>query len=191
MRGGDFNSRFAPLKSAMKKHDLAFVDMEMTGPNVIEHEIIEIGCVITDHKLKIKEEFELKIKPKNISSANKTALKINHYNEKDWENGYEIKKALEIFSKKVKDCVMVGQNVAFDSGFLEYNLAKYKMVNTMHYHRLDTISIAWAKLNNKADMIHYSLREMCKYFEIINEHPHSALSDAHATYLLYKKLMAL
>jgi DNA polymerase III epsilon subunit-like protein len=174
----------------MRKHDLAFIDIETTGLNVIEHEILEIGCIITDYKLKIKKEFEIKIKPKNIKNADKTALKINHYNEKDWKDGYELKEALQIFSKKVKDCIMVGQNVAFDSGFLEYNFEKNNLKNTLHYHRLDTISIAWAKFHNDADFSHFSLREMCKYFGIENAHPHSALSDARATYELYKKLIA-
>jgi DNA polymerase III epsilon subunit-like protein len=86
---------------------------------------------------------------------------------------------------------MVGQNVAFDSGFLEYNFAKNNLVNSMHYHKLDTISVAWAKFHNDKNFEHFSLREMCKYFGIVNENPHSALSDARATYLLYKKLMNL
>jgi len=175
----------------MRKHDLAFIDIETTGLNVIEHEIIEVGCVVTDFKLKIKEEFEFKIKPTNIGNANKTALKINHYNDIDWENAYEIKEALKILSKKVKDCIMVGQNVAFDSGFLEYNFEKNELPNTLHYHKLDTISIAWAKLHKEKDVLHFSLREMCKRFDIENKNPHSALSDARATYELYKKLMSL
>lgn len=175
----------------MRKHDLAFIDIETTGLSVLEHEILEIGCIITDHKLKIKEEFELKVKPQNIERADKTALKINHYNEEDWKDAYELKDALKIFSKKVKDCIMVGQNVAFDSSFLEYSLLKNNFKNTMHYHRLDTISIAWAKFHKNKDFEHFSLREMCKYFGIKNENPHNALSDAFATYLLYKKLMNL
>lgn len=175
----------------MRKHDLAFVDIEMTGLNVTKHEIIEIGCVVTDYKLKVKEEFEIKIKPEQIENANKTSLKINHYNAKDWENAYELKEALKIFSKKVKDCIMVGQNVAFDSGFLEYNFARNNLVNTMHYHRIDTISIAWTRFHNDRNFEHFSLREMCKYFDIENKNPHSALSDARATYELYKKLMSL
>src|SRR5258708_20280307 len=31
----------------MRKHNLAFIDTESTGLNVLKHEIIEIGCVIT------------------------------------------------------------------------------------------------------------------------------------------------
>lgn len=175
----------------MRKHHFAFIDLETTGLNFAKHEIIEIGCVLTDDKLKVIEEFEFKIKPEHIENADKTALKINHYKEKDWELGYEIEDAIKIFSEKVKDCIMVGQNVSFDFGFIEYNLNKFEIKNTLHYHKLDTISIAWAKLNKEKDFEHFSLREMCKYFGIINENPHSALSDARATYLLYKKLMSL
>ena len=175
----------------MRKHNLAFIDMEMSGLNMLEHEILEIGCVITTPKLKIIEEFELKIKPEHIKNADKIALKINHYKEDDWKFAYSLEEAIKIFSKKVKDCIMVGQNVAFDSAFLEMAFLKTKIKSSLHYHRLDTISIAWAKLNKEKDFEHFSLREMCKYFGIINENPHSALSDAQATYKLYKKLMSL
>ena len=175
----------------MRKHNLAFIDIETSGLNVLQHEILEIGCVLTTPELGVIEEFELKIKPEQIENADKIALKINHYNQKDWEEAISLKEAIKILSKKTKDCIMVGQNVAFDSGFLEYAFAKTEIKNEMHYHKLDTISIAWAKLNREKDFEHFSLREMCKRFDIRNENPHSALSDAKATYELYKKLMNL
>ena len=175
----------------MRKHNLAFIDIETTGINVLKHEIIEIGCVLTDKDLNIMGEFEFKIKPKLIENADPVALKVNHYNEKDWQNALGEKEALEILLEKVKGCTMVGQNVAFDAGFLDYVFSKNNLENTMHYHKLDTISIAWAKMHDDEDVEHFSLREMCKRFDIINENPHSALSDARATYELYKKLMAM
>lgn len=173
----------------MKKHNLAFIDIETTGLNVIEHEIIEIGCVITTPRLKVIEKFELKIKPEHIENADIVALKVNHYNEADWISAFSTEEAMKILSLKTKDCIMIGQNVSFDSSFLEYNFIKMGLKNMMHYHKLDTISIAWAKLHKKRNITHFSLREMCKYFDIKNENPHRALSDAYATYELYKKLM--
>ncbi|HAS80482.1 MAG: polymerase III epsilon subunit protein [Candidatus Nomurabacteria bacterium GW2011_GWE1_32_28] len=175
----------------MKKHNLAFIDIETTGLDVINHEIIEIGCVITTPRLRVIEKFELKIKPEHIENADPVALKINHYKEEDWKHSHSLLDAMKILSKKVEDSIMVGQNVSFDSGFLEYNFLKIGLKNTMHYHKLDTISIAWSKLHNKSYITHLSLRELCKYFDIKNERPHSALSDAYATYELYKKLMSL
>ena len=175
----------------MRKHNFAFLDIETTRLNLLKHEIIEIGCVITTSDLKIIEEFELKIKPERIEDANPVSLKVNHYNPTVWESAYPLKKAMNIFSKKVKECIMVGHNVSFDSGFLEYAFNQNKIANTMHYHKLDTISISWAKLHNDSSLEHLSLHEMCLRFGIKNARAHSALPDARATFELYKKLMEL
>ena len=50
----------------MRRHNFAFIDIETTGLNVLAHEIIEIGAVITTPDLEVIEEFELKIKPQNL-----------------------------------------------------------------------------------------------------------------------------
>lgn len=175
----------------MRKHNFAFIDIETTGLSLIKHEIIEIGCVITTPTLVAIEEFELKIKPVAIQDANLVSLKISHYDPAMWESAYTLDEAMKIVSLRVKDCIMVGQNVAFDSGFLEYAFTKTGVINSMHYHKLDTVSIAWAKLHKEPDLEHFSLRELCLRFGIKNENAHTALSDARATFELYKKLMEL
>ncbi len=175
----------------MRKHNFAFIDIETTGLNMLKHEIIEIGCVFATPDLKVIEEFELKIKPKHIENADPIALKVNHYNEKNWENAYSLEEAIRIFADKTKDCIMVGHNVAFDAGFLEHAFNKNEIQNTMHYHKLDTVSIAWAKLHREPDLEHFSLRELCVRFNIENKNSHTGLGDARATYELYKKLMEL
>jgi DNA polymerase-3 subunit epsilon len=175
----------------MRKHNLAFIDIETTGLNMLKHEIIEIGVVITTSDFELIEEFEIKIKPEQIENADPVALKVNHYNPARWEDAIKLQQAMKIFSKKVKDCIMIGQNVAFDSGFIEYAFNKTEMTNTMHYHKLDTISIAWAKLHREPDLEHFSLRELCKRFSIEIENAHTGLGDARATCELYKKLMSL
>ena len=62
----------------MKKHNLAFIDIETTGLNLIEHEIIEIGCVVTAPNLKVIEEFKLKIKPERIEDAEPVSNFLYH-----------------------------------------------------------------------------------------------------------------
>lgn len=175
----------------MRKQNLAFIDIETTGLNLIKHEIIEIGCVITTPELEVIEEFELKIKPERIEDADPVALKVNRYDPADWVFAYNLEEAMTVLSQKTKECIMVGQNVSFDSGFLESAFAKTKIANKMHYHKLDTISIAWAKFHRQPDIDHFSLRELCMRFGIKNERSHTALSDARATYELYKKLLEL
>ena len=175
----------------MRKHNFAFIDIETTGINVLLHEIIEIGCVVTTPELKVLEEFELKIKPERIEDADPAALKINHYDPLLWQGAYELPEAMKILADEAKNSIMIGHNVAFDSGFLEHAFARVGVLNSMHYHKLDTVSMSWAKLHREPDLEHFSLREMCSRFGIKNENPHSALSDARATFELYKKLMEL
>jgi DNA polymerase III epsilon subunit family exonuclease len=175
----------------MKKHNFAFIDIETTGLNLLSQEIIEIGCVLATESLEIIEEFELKIKPEHIENADTVALKVNHYDPSGWKDAQNLKTAMKIFSEKVKDCIMVGHNVAFDAGFLEYAFNKTNIQNTMHYHKFDTVSIAWAKMHKDPELEHFSLRELCVHFGIKNSRAHSALPDARATYELYKKLMEL
>ncbi|MFA6520706.1 MAG: 3'-5' exonuclease [Candidatus Paceibacterota bacterium] len=175
----------------MRKHNFAFIDIETTGLNLRLNEIIEIGIVLTNQDLELIEEFEVKIKPEHIESADPVALKVCHYNEEDWVDALPLKKAMEMVALKTKDCIMVGHNVAFDAGFLEYAFNKTEIKNMMHYHKLDTISVAWAKLHRDPALEHFSLRELCIRFNIKNEKAHTALSDARATFELYKKLLEL
>ena len=175
----------------MRKHNFAFIDIETTGLNVVRHEMVEIGCVLSTPDLEVIEEFELKIKPEKIENADPVSLKISHYDRARWESAYSLSEAMKIFSEKVRDSIMVGQNVAFDSGFLEHAFAKTGIGNSMHYHKLDTISIAWAKLHENQEIDKLSLRNLGQHFGIENKNAHTALSDDRATFLLYKKLMEL
>ena len=175
----------------MKKHNLAFIDIETTGLNLQKHEIVDIGVIITTPTFEIIEEFEIKIKPEHLETADPVSLKISHYDPVNWVDARSFKDGIQILSEKVKDCIMVGHNVAFDAGFLEYAFSQNGITNTMHYHKLDTISIAWAKLHREPNLEHFSLRELCLRFGIKNEDAHTGLGDARATFELYKKLMSL
>lgn len=175
----------------MRNHKFAFIDIETTGLNLNKHEIVDIGCIITTPDLEVIEEFELKIKPEKIENADPVSLKISHYDEEKWVDAYDRTEGIKIFADKVRDCIMVGHNVAFDSGFIEYAFTQNGISNSMHYHKLDTVSIAWARLHHEPDLTHFSLRELCMRFGIKNEEAHTGLGDARATYELYKKLMEL
>lgn len=175
----------------MRKHNFAFVDIEATGLNIVKHEITQVGCILTTPDLEVIEEFELKVKPERIEDADPVSLKISHYDPEKWVDALSLSEAMKIFSEKVKDAIMVGHNVSFDAAFLDYAFGKLGMTNTLHYHRLDTVSVAWAKLHRSPDLEHFSLHELVSRFGIKNAEPHRALSDARACYELYKKLLSL
>src|SRR3989344_5691524 len=103
----------------MTKHNFAFIDIETTGLNLIKHEIVEIGCVLTTPELEIIGEFELKIKPERLDDADPVSLKISHYEPEKWADALPLEEAIKIFAEKVQGAIMVWHNVAFDAGFLE------------------------------------------------------------------------
>jgi DNA polymerase III epsilon subunit family exonuclease len=169
------------------------LDIETTGLNIKEHEVIQIGCVLFSYNEKkgtynIDDEFEINIKPSHIETANKTSLKINRYNDNDWVDAVNLKKGLQKLMRRVKDRVMVAHNATFDYHFLDLASKTEGVPNTLHYHVLDTLSMAYAQLQG-TDAKQLSLRFLCQYFSIENKKAHTALSDARATYELFVHLV--
>ncbi|MBP6911594.1 MAG: 3'-5' exonuclease [Candidatus Pacebacteria bacterium] len=179
----------------MKKHTLAFIDTETTGLDVDQHELIEIGCVLARQewvggKLKLipEKEFEVKIKPTRIQDADPIALRVNGYNETDWIFAHDLKDAMKLFSDITKDTIFISHNLAFDAGFVDKAFRQTGIPNQMHYPRLDTISIAFARMHSNDDQ-KYSLHALSEYFGIKNPNAHTALSDARTLCQLYEKIM--
>lgn len=178
----------------MTNKTLAFIDIETTGRDVLKHEVIEIGCVLvrdTGSGHEIKDEFEIKIKPEHIETAEPEALRVNGYNESEWLFATTLEQAIKTLAEKTKDAVMVAHNVGFDYSFLAVAFAKTEIENQMFYANLDTISLAVAKLGDNPAVKRYTLRSLCEYFGIRNERAHTALADARATFEIYKKLMEI
>jgi DNA polymerase-3 subunit epsilon len=183
----------------MHDRNLAFIDTETTGLDFDKHEVIEIGCVIVKQSgietgkptFIVVDEFEMKIKPERIEDADPVALRVNGYDPASWLFAYDLKQAMTLFAEKTKDAIMVSHNTPFDYGFLDKAFRKTGVINTMHYHKLDTISIAFAKLYMTGDVTRFSLRFLCDYFGIDNKNAHTALSDARALFELYQKLMTI
>lgn len=173
---------------------LAFVDIETTGLDVNRAEIIELGVVLAklkDGELVITDQLDLKITPTRLEDADPVALRVNGYNEVDWMFAVSLEEAIKQFIKITEGAVFVAHNVTFDYGFIEYNLKKINLENKMHYHKLDTISIAFGILHNNDDIGKLSLKALCEKYGIENSHAHSAFSDAYATYEVFKKLLNL
>jgi DNA polymerase-3 subunit epsilon len=180
----------------MKKHNLAFIDVETTGFDPDTHELIEIGLVLVRQsenstKFEVIEELELKIKPERIEDADPQALRVNGYDESAWLFASDLKDAMTVFQEKTKDAIFVAHNLVFDYSFISHAFKKTGLENKMHYIKIDTITLAFAKLHKNNDVERFSLHKLTQHFGIENERAHSALPDTRATFELYKKLMNL
>ncbi len=178
----------------MLSHSLAFIDIETTGISRDTGEIIELAAVITkmkDGELVVTDQVDIKIKPRHVETADPQALRINGYNEADWLFAIDLADAMKVFAEKTKGCIFVAHNVTFDYAFIEKAFIDVGLENQMHFHKLDTISIAFAVLNANEDINRYSLHALAEYYKIENKKAHSAFADAYATYEVFKKLMNL
>ncbi len=181
----------------MKIHNLAFIDTETTGTDPSRHEIIELAVIIARQvpregmgpKIEIIEECEWKIKPERIEQAEEQALRVNGYNEVDWMFAEERKKAMEEFAKKTHSCTFVSHNLVFDYAFVTKAFEETGVDNRMHYAKLDTISVAFARLYDAPQADKFSLKSLCDLLKVENTKAHTALADTRALVEVYKKLM--
>lgn len=179
--------------SLSEKTRFAFIDVETSGLNPDIHEIIEIGCLIVSQneagQFVIDDELELKVQMTRPDVAEPAALRVNGYDPAAWMFAYTMPQALEMLSKAAKDTVFVAHNMCFDWQFIEKAYRDNGVEHPFHFHKIDTLSIAFAKLRG-TDAKHLSLRSLCERFEVVNEKAHTALADCRATLEVFKKLMA-
>lgn len=181
----------------MKEHNLAFIDVETTGTNFEKHEIIELALIVVKQieregkgpKIEIVGEWEWKIKPERLEDAEEEALRINGYNEIDWMFAVDLKSAMEDFNKKAASSTFVSHNLVFDYNFVAKAYQKTGVENNMHYSKLDTISIAFARLYDAPQADKFSLKFLCELLKVENSKAHTALADTRALVEVYKKLM--
>lgn len=171
------------------EHKLAFVDLEMTGSSTEDHEIIEIGLLIYNpNERNVEREWETKIAPSHIETANDNALKINGYiNNPELYRG-NLKSALIKFNSLVKNCIIIGQNIEADLSFLHKNMQDLEIKPSFSFISLDLISLAWFYIKD-TDIPGISLEKLCNHFSVSNVGAHSALIDCRRTFEIYRKLL--
>jgi DNA polymerase-3 subunit epsilon len=181
----------------MKVHNLAFIDTETTGTDPNRHEIIELAVIIARQvdrpgrgpSIEIVEECEWKIKPEHLETAEEEALRVNGYNEVDWMFAIDRKSAMEQFAKKTQSCTFVSHNLTFDYAFVMKAFEETGVESLMHYAKLDTISIAFARLYDAPQADKFSLRALCELLKVENTKAHTALADTRALVAVYRKIM--
>ncbi len=165
---------------------LIIVDVETTGLDPSQHEIIEIGAVNVD----TQETFEVKVHPLRFTDADPVALKLNGFDRKTWMNeAFLLKNGLKMFSEFVGDtgATLMAYNISFDKNFLEAAYRACKLPFPFHYAPLDLMTMAWCK--GKSNSVP-SLKTACFDYKVPPEPEiHGALNGALTAFEVYKKLI--
>ena len=175
------NSR-AARAAKEKKTGYAVIDIETTGLDCENDEILEIGAIrVVDHL--IAERFSVLVRtekpiPKEITAL--TGIDTDMVSEQ----GVELKSALEQLWDFVGQSPLIGHNFAFDRMFLEKACSKTE-VRMPRLPIWDTLILARRELRDLTD---YRLETLAAYFGIKATGQHRALADCITTFQVYEKL---
>lgn len=172
--------------------DLVFVDVETTGLNPHEHEIIELAAVRTSpDALLVRNSIEHLVLPVHIETAHPKALEVNGYDAERWvRDAVLLEMALYRFVNLCYGGVtLVAHNATFDWGFLRESLSRKHSGGTgIDYHIICTASLAWP-LVMQGGIESPKLEKLCDHFGISNDGQHRAMRDVQRTIEVYKRLM--
>lgn len=169
---------------------IAITDVETTGLDPITQEIVEIGLVVINQQtLEVIDTLDVKVRPEHIETATEFALKLNGYNESDWQDALTLQAAMPLYSKKTEDALFCAHNITFDWSFISEAFEKTGVKDLMDYHRIDLFTMIWKKLRNSG-LEKFNMNEVAKYLGIGEEPmPHRAINGAMTAYEIYKRLV--
>ena len=171
---------------------LIFIDLEMTGFDPDRHEIIEVAWLVVEPRIfKVLSEYEAKIKPEHLDTADSEGLRVAGYSEKKWENAKNLVDVLKKLTKVAPNAYLAGSVIHNDWQFLERAFEKYQIKPNFNSRVISVDSIAYARLYKIEKVEAVGMRSVAKYLKIKYSEEHGALADARLSYEVFKKLMEL
>ena len=170
---------------------LFVVDLEMSGPNVQMHEVLDIAGVRVSVAPTLPEEeaWGARVRPKHIGNAVPAALKVVGYSPKAWKQALELEEALERFSTAGRDAVVTGWGIGQDMAFLAETYRRLQQPWPFAMVALDVQPIARQLLKAGGQVDRFNLGHVADRLGIGRMGEHGALADAYATYDVLVKLV--
>lgn len=160
--------------------------------------------VIDPIKFRLIHSYDAFVKPYDGHTIHPDALKYTHVTMKDINNGIDV----NVLTKNLVECfkianktgkyasapIMIGHNLDFDKGFLEYlfgrkNKNLYDFVQPFYYDTLWLCKSTEAGQLKSDDVSRYTLTSCCERFGISLKNAHSATGDVQVTEQLFIKLL--
>lgn len=171
----EFGEKYSKLINEYKNNNIVVFDVESTGIDVTEDEIIQIAAIKIDNKGKVIEKFERFLKPnKSVGSSEK----VHGFSDEKLRGIGEDKViVLKDFSGFIKGSLIVGHNVNYDISILESELSRNKLplVDIEYYDTLDIYR------RFHSNLINHKLETLANKFETENKPSHDAMDDILAT----------
>ncbi len=160
------------------------LDIETTGFNPKEHEIIELSAIRVENG-QIKEEFSKLVKPIGYLSgyiSNLTGITLDML-----KDAPSIKEVILDFKNFCSNSIVIGHNINFDLSFINTQMIQnYDMPFTNDY--IDTLKIARKFLPSLPSK---KLGIIAAHFSFNTEGMHRGLKDCIVTNMCYQKFIQM
>ncbi|WP_343009022.1 3'-5' exonuclease [Clostridium celatum] len=171
-----YGERYALLINELENNNVVIFDVESTGVDVTEDEIIQIAAIKIDNKGKVIEKFERFLK--NNKSVKSSEFVHGFSDEFLRINGEDKISVFNDFLEFSKDTIIVGHNVQYDISILTSELERLKMAKPMFKGVFDTLDIYRRFYPNA---INHKLETLSRIFDTSHKPSHNAMDDILAT----------
>jgi len=177
-----FLSRARSTHGELENLSYVIVDLETTGLDPNNDEIIEIGAIKVEGK-ELKDIFNKLIRPEK--SVTEQITNLTGITSDMLENELPVKPVISQFSHFIGNSILVAHNADFDISFLHVNFKKW--LNTqLSNTAVCTLLVARDILPN---LENHKLHTVAKYFGIEVTNRHRAIGDAELTYQIWLKFI--
>ncbi|WP_447410195.1 3'-5' exonuclease [Clostridium perfringens] len=172
----EYGEKFSLLINEFEKENIIVFDVESTGVDVTEDEIIQIAAIKLNKKGEVVDKFEKFLK-------NKKPVKDSYYvhgfsDEMLQRIGDDKEKVLKEFVEYSKDSIIVGHNVQYDINILCSELERNNLGKPKFKTFYDTLDIYRRFYPGN---INYKLENLSKVYDTKHKPSHDAMDDIIAT----------
>ncbi|WP_415331226.1 3'-5' exonuclease [Clostridium perfringens] len=172
----EYGEKFSLLINAFEKENIIVFDVESTGVDVTEDEIIQIAAIKLNKNGEVVDKFEKFLK-------NKKPVKDSYYvhgfsDEMLQRIGEDKEKVLKEFVEYSKDSIIVGHNVQYDINILCSELERNNLGKPKFKTFYDTLDIYRRFYPGN---INYKLENLSNVYDTKHKPSHDAMDDIIAT----------
>lgn len=167
---------FSMLVEELNNDNIVVFDVESTGVDVTEDEIVQIAAIKINSNGETIETFEKFISP---TKSVKDSYHVHGFSDEYLrENGEDKVKVLNEFIEFSKDAVIVGHNVQFDINILSSELLRCKLGGPKFKGFYDTLDI-YRRFHSNLE--NHKLETLSRIFKTKHAPSHNAMDDILAT----------
>ena len=171
-----FGDPFEELLQALDSENIVVFDVESTGLDTTDDEIIQIAAIRLKADGSVKDKFMRYLKPtKSVGRS----VNVHGLTDKFLAlNGQEPRQVLNEFVEFAKNSVLVGHNVNYDLNILSSQMSRLSMSPLVYQNYYDTLDIFrrfYPRLEN------HKLEFLGEFCEVKHKSSHDAYDDICAT----------